>query len=41
MDIDPRKDEGADPLAEGDVEEPDEVDVEENVEEAGEDEGVL
>jgi hypothetical protein len=41
VDIDPRKDEGADPLAEGDVEDPDEVDVEENVEEAGEDEGVL
>ena len=39
MDIDPRKDEGGDPLAEGDVDDPEEVDVEENVE-PDEDEGL-
>ena len=41
MDIDPRRDEGADPLAEGDVDDPDEVDVDENAEEADGDEAAL
>ncbi len=33
--MDPRREQGSDPMREGDVDDPDEVDVEENVEEAG------
>jgi hypothetical protein len=35
---DPREQEGPDPMREGDVDDPDEVDVEENVEEAAREE---
>lgn len=38
---DPRKDEGPDPISEGDVDESEEVDVEENVGEVDEEEAQL